>query len=231
MIELERKFPEQLNLLRELFKNRKIPVDDNLARLNEIHEVCEGCWERNLERLDGREVKYLLIAEAPPWTPVGRDISYFYKTFDGRFNSGRPTGWITSIWKIITKNSPMLNSLDDVFNELAKQGFLLVDTLPFAETYTTNDRKSSSYTKLVKSCLSYLLEKLDQVRLSSPFFPALAFEYNSKALISAAKGQIRLDAGPIVPLQTEIIASTGPNGERGSGFPSSSRLQRIWGLK
>jgi hypothetical protein len=55
-------------------------------RLDEIYRVVESAWEGNLKRHKGKPVRYLLIAEAAPWTENSRP-SYFYEALQGAWVS------------------------------------------------------------------------------------------------------------------------------------------------
>lgn len=67
-----------IKLLRSLYENV------NISRLKQIFNICEEKWAFNLNsRLNDRSIKYLLIAEAPPWSNPGQEINYFYSNFDG----------------------------------------------------------------------------------------------------------------------------------------------------
>ncbi len=84
--ELQHRFPEQFNILKDLFGD-----NINTNRLNKIFHACEEAWESNLKNFHNSEVKYLLIGEAPPWRGEGKEISYFYLNFKGK--------WVKRIWK------------------------------------------------------------------------------------------------------------------------------------
>src|SRR2546430_418282 len=63
--ELEQCFPEELSVLRELFGDAA--VQECLPRLNEIHGCTEATWRKSVGWLPDRLVRYILLAEAPPW--------------------------------------------------------------------------------------------------------------------------------------------------------------------
>ena len=67
-MELFDKYGQQYKLLKDLLGSRisQYPTE----RLNEIFTVTERKWKDNLDRFKDRQVRYLFIAEAPPWTPA-----------------------------------------------------------------------------------------------------------------------------------------------------------------
>ncbi len=81
-MDLEKAYSSQLETLRLLFKaNGKDSIADKLNRLDYIFRIAEGKWLENLRRLKGNRVKYLLLAEAPPWTEAG-EVSYLSPTLN-----------------------------------------------------------------------------------------------------------------------------------------------------
>ncbi|MFZ6006477.1 MAG: hypothetical protein ACOYU2_02335 [Nitrospirota bacterium] len=210
--ELQHRFPEQFNILKDLFGD-----NINANRLNEIFQTCEEAWESNLKNFHNSEVKYLLIGEAPPWTEEGKDIRYFYKTFDGN--------WVRRVWYAFPPSQPPKNNIDECLKQLAKEHFLLIDSLPFAMDYTTK-RNNRKYFDLVKSCSDYLLSKLQNPKInwSENVKVALAFKLNGKALIEAFPCGISLPTGQVLNLKNKIAID-------GSNYTSSKKLRKIFGIK
>ncbi len=139
---LGKAYPSQLETLQHLFKaNRKDSIADKLARLDYIFKIAEGEWLENLGRLKGNRVKYLLLAEAPPWTEAG-EVSYFYNTFSGK--------WVATIWHTFFPLERLTPDVDLGLRKLAHQGFVLVDTLPFSMKYSSSRRNSPIYRDLVR---------------------------------------------------------------------------------
>ena len=81
MSPLADRFPAAMDSLAVLFGRDFIA--ERVHRLEEIFAVTEQAWERNLSRLERVPVRYLLIAEAAPWTDAGKRPSYFYETLGG----------------------------------------------------------------------------------------------------------------------------------------------------
>ena len=87
---LERRFPDELQTLYSLFG--KEGTQDKLLRLNKIHDKSEQYWYSQLDAIPKRRVKYLLIAEAPPWSDTD-DIVYVYNP------KSKPRTLLTAITK------------------------------------------------------------------------------------------------------------------------------------
>ena len=97
---------------------------DNLYLEKAFHEINE-MWFRNLECI--KEVKYLMIAEAPLW---GKDKSYIYnpETKNTQFFQKK------DLERVIGLN--VYNKLD-FLNYCNKMGLLIIDISPFA--FNTED--------------------------------------------------------------------------------------------
>jgi hypothetical protein len=219
---LEKEFPKEYEKLVNLFGSNE--VRSKAGRLNEIYAQCEAAWNRNLDRLRNIDVKYLLIAEAPPWSE-GEVTRYFYRTFDQN-DRGRPIQWIRGLWKVFYSCSPP-NDIEESLRMLAKSRFLLIDSLPFSMKYSSYYRNKPLYSELVKSCSGYLIEKLNnkKIRWSKSVKLALAFKLNGKAIINAFPDGIDLPNDQTIKLSPSLIAAGGNN------FPDSQKLKDIWCLE
>jgi len=205
-------FPDGFKSLKRLFGEPSILQKED--RLNEIHQICESAWERNVDRLRNTTIKYLLIGEAPPWTDGGTGVSYFYENLKG--------SWVNRILKVFFDPIPI--SCDTCLNGLAENHFLLVDSLPFAMKYTTNKRMTQEYSKLIDCCSEYLTKKVNDPRLTWDNDPkaALAFHWNGLKLIEAFPNGIKLRNGKIITLTENNIAVDKSN------YTSTSLLKEIW---
>ena len=65
----EHRWRGELAVLEALFGKEKVKRD--LPRVKEIHEYTELKWNEYADQLRDRVVRYLLIGEAPPWSPEG----------------------------------------------------------------------------------------------------------------------------------------------------------------
>lgn len=215
-MELEKAYPSQLETLRFLFEAKaKDLIAGKLTRLNYIFEIAEGKWLENLQRLKGNRVKYLLLAEAPPWTEAG-EVSYFYNTFSGQ--------WVATVWHAFFPLERLTPDIDLGLSKLANQGFLLVDTLPFSMKYPSSKRKSPIYFNLIRECLPFLFGKIanPEIEWASEVRVALAFKLNGLAVIDALPNGLVLPNKQIIKLTANQIASDG------SGYTNSEKLRNMW---
>jgi hypothetical protein len=110
--QLIKRFPHQWDLLQSMYPDHHFTTG-RIQLLDEIFTVAEKTWDQNLQRLSGRKVKYLLIAEAPPWTESGL-VKYFYSTCDG--------AWVNRVWKAFFDiQKPTDVSIPDLHRHLSKQ--------------------------------------------------------------------------------------------------------------
>ncbi len=179
--------------------------------------MCEKKWTENLKWLECVKVKYLLIAEAPPWSTPEDDVNYFYNNFDRT--------------KLCSSCSRCFG-VDDVgdrgLKELAERGFLLVDSLPFAMKYNSDLRREGAYTKLVEGCKSFLLEHINNERIhwDGNVKLAFAFKLNGEAVQKAFSEGIELPNGQCIKLGDELIAAD----KSYRWFPSPEKLKKIFGV-
>lgn len=185
-------------------------------RLDEIYRVVESAWERNLNRLKGKSIQYLLIAEAAPWTESGPP-SYFYEALKG--------AWVSRILStFFGEDRPGTD--EEAWSELADRGFLLVDSLPFALRYTTRFRQGNKYLRLLRVSKDHLYAKLNNPELiwSEDLKLALAFKWNGRRVIEAYDGEIQLLSGRKFLLNKDLIVADESN------YTSPLLLRKIWGL-
>jgi hypothetical protein len=219
---LEDSFPIAYGKLKALFGSIEGSTADCL---NNVYKKCEEAWDRNLARLKGKKVKYVLIGEAAPW-PRNDTVKYFYATFD-KGENGKPITWIRGIWKAFFGDESPSDNVDRSLLGLAEKNFLLVDSLPFAMDYSLIDRNGLPYKTLVKSCLPYFFSKFqdDRISWSNDVRIAFAFKLNGKALIEALPNGITLSSGQHISFDENMIAATG------SGLPTQESLVQKWCLQ
>ena len=158
---LERRFPEEISVLEDLFGHTEVQV--RLPRLNDIFNRAENAWRNYVAQIPNGRVKYLLIAEAPPWSVTGVAPQYVLDP------SSRPRTLMRALRKAFLPPNGQLKSAD-ALAEFARQSFLLVDSIPFAMDYSPK-RGAPNYDKLVGlSARSFLQETLKSSSLvwSSP---------------------------------------------------------------
>lgn len=124
---------------------------DNTYLESAFHEINE-MWSRNLECI--KEVKYLMIAEAPLW---GKDKSYIYnpETKNTSFFYKSDLEYVLNIQ--IADKQDFINCCNEI-------GLLIIDISPFAlntEDTIINYRSisASKYRKLVKIPSHFILNR------------------------------------------------------------------------
>lgn len=218
MMTLRDDFPEGPRLLDALFGIENV----DFARLDEIHAYTEDRWREYFSGIPGGRVRYLLIAEAPPWTKIGRP-RYMLDPLMGPSRSRfLPAVCQAFFGDLVYRNWEARRKL----SELAKRGFLLIDSIPFAMKYLSDQRRGPRYAALVQyTSNTYLQEKLA--------FPGLIWakrirvsfgaKLNALALMASLENKLML-ANRLYPLTTEMIAVDG------SGQPNGTALRRIFAL-
>lgn len=193
----------------------KTYVERRLRRLDGIFGEAEGYWKDNLVRFGGHSVKYLLLAEAPPWREEGEEVSYFYKNFER--GVGSLLCW--AVWNCFY-DEPLdyMNGLQ----RLATSGFMLIDTLPFAMEYTSRIRRKPSYKDLVGACSAFWKNKICAVKnWNEEVKVALAFKLNGRAVISEI-GSVALPTGQEIRVGEQHMAAGKSN------FTEAKRLSQIF---
>ena len=216
---LEECFSTELQVLTGMFGREQIAAD--FPRLNEIHQCTEKMWRDYVKRLPGRSVRYLLIAEAPPWSPPGRRPEYVLD----------PASRSRTLMRALRRAflSPALSmglDGDQALGEFAEQGLLVVDSIPFAMNYL-NSRSKPQYGTLVGLTVhSYLRKKLLSSSLS--FSPkmriAFSVKKNAVAIIKALGPQLVLEKAKFVLIPEQI-------GVNEAGYPDADKLRCIYGLE
>lgn len=188
----------------------------SMDRLIYIYNVCEERWQHNLiDRVKITPIKYLLIAEAPPWSNNG-EVNYFYNNFNGR--------WCESIYRAFYP-SQKVPETETALHNLAGFGYLLVDSLPLALKYARL-RNSKFYNESIKIFKEWWIGKLFNAHLNwaKQVKVALAFRVNGRKIIEALNGNLKLPNGQTVHLTEENIASDEAN------YTNTEKLRRIFDL-
>jgi len=209
-------FSNQIEILKALFRLRGGElITESLKRMEQIFQTTERKWRCNLNRL--KKVKYLLIAEAPPWSEDG-EIRYFYNTFQPPLAN--------RIWHAFFPSKILPQNIDIALTALGEQGFLLIDTLPFSMKYSSQFRKKPLYKKLIKECLPFFMKKINDpmIRWAQEVRLAFAFKLNGEAIIEALPGGLPFPNKRLVRLTVDLISA-----DR-SGYPGHYKIRKIWGL-
>lgn len=216
---LQEAFPEELSILKKLFTSSEI--DACIDRLNEIHEYTEKKWVDYVKRIPNGRVNYLLIAEAPPWKEIGKKIEYVLDPTSSSRMLMTPLREAFDIPKSMRKDT------DSTLSVLARKGVIVIDSIPFAMSYSKMRSRVAYGTLINESVKPYLKSKLDDPRIS--WHPnirvALAFKGNGQKVISALGGRLQLGETS-VSLNSQSIVGF----RRGFSNLSAKRLIDIFGL-
>ena len=172
-------------------------------------------WQEYADQLDLRPVRYLLIAEAPPWSSQGTpqyllDPESRVRTLMGALRTAFP--------------GAHAGSSRDSLKTLAAKGFLLLDSSPFAMNYSSK-RSSKKYDGLIGlTTTTYLQAKINSSDLTWSPDIRIAFSVKRNAL-SILKAIAQLSIGDRKrALSNKMIAVNG------AGYPDAKRLREIYGL-
>jgi hypothetical protein len=212
---LEEDYPQGVKLLAQLIGPKKVRVC--LPRLNEIHASTEALWRRYAEMIPGGVVKYLLIAEAPPWSVSGPPK---YVLDPG----SRPRSIMRALRGAFSLSTVELASPGASLAGLASRGLLVVDSLPFAADYGAL-RSKATYGQLVAETLvTYMRRKLAASGLTWSPYVRLAFSLKRNATaIMAATSDLALGARRIVLSEQDIAVNA-------AGYPDVGKLRKCFAL-
>jgi hypothetical protein len=209
-------FPEELALLSRLFTPEA--VDERLRRLNHVFRYTERKWLEYVQRIPERLVRYLLIAEAPPQSDNDPPPYFLDPAADPR-----------TLMKAVATAFFGAGSWSDgqILHKLAEQGFLMVDSVPFAVNYSLNNRRSRpAYCQLIaKTARSYMLPRLNTAGLfwAEDLRIAFSVRRNALCILSSLQDVLRLGDRNF-ELSENMIATNA------SHYPGAEELRRIFGL-
>jgi hypothetical protein len=204
-------YSAELAALERLFGKEK--VARNLARLKFIHEHTEALWRNYASQIPDGCVKYLLIAEAPPWSEEGRPKFALDPV---------PSNFLTAVCKTFGYQD---RHPTDALPKLAERGFLLLDSIPFPMTYG-GLREKPRYHELVRlSAASYMRHKIESsgLSLARDLRVAFSLKLHARSILKALDKELHA-GGRIYPLTEDMIAVTG------AGYPCSTRMRGAFGL-
>jgi len=141
--------------------NKFITQEHIVDRVKKIYQKSESCWHQVIEDLflgSEQKIKYILIAEAPPWHPTGI-VSYFYNP-DTPKKSAQLLSTIYGAFSGMTVKES--NTIDNwrKIEELCQVGFLLIDMMPIGLSYSKIGRPKKLYSGLVNMGMDYFIDKL-----------------------------------------------------------------------
>lgn len=207
-------YARELAALTILFGEERVARD--LQRVKEIYEYTEAKWREYVALLRGRRVRYLLIAEAPPWSPDG--LPQYLLDPDSR-----PRTLMRALRGALPGCQTLSSS--DCLQAFARQGFLLLDSIPFAMEYSSSHRSSGRYDDLVRLTLtSFLQRKIAASGLTWSPDLRIAFSLRLNAL-AIMRAITYLSIGSRAhPLSANMIAVSSSN------YPDAARLRQAYSL-
>src|SRR6266704_298014 len=126
---LQIRFAGELEILSRLFGT--VQVTSRLPRLNTVSDYAERKWSEYVKAIPGGEVKYLLIAEAPPGTDDDPPLFFLDPECRPRTLMQAVSG------AFFSQSGYQLLGCRRTLAALAQRGFLMVDSIPFAMKYSS----------------------------------------------------------------------------------------------
>jgi hypothetical protein len=211
---LEKQFPQELELLSGVFGDEDVWA--HLKWMNTVSAFTETKWAEYVEAILRKTINYLLIAEAPPGTADNPPL-YFLDP------ACRPR----TLMKAVSSAFFDTGSVDGkkTLAKLADQGFLMVDSIPFAMDYTAR-RARPSYAKLVAMTAdTYMRAKLASSQLSWSDKLKIAFSVplNARCVMTGLQNTLQLGHRRF-PLTQEMIATNASN------YPDGNLLRELFSL-
>lgn len=210
-------FVSSIEILTELYSPHEI--EQSIERLNYIHNYTEDIWVDYVKNIPNNTVKYLLIAEAPPWKEKGRP-EYVLDPLSN------PRSLISAISRAFYGDLVYKKvGVKETLATLASDGFLVIDSIPFSMDYSNpNKRSRAAYKKLVRNSIEeYMLPKLESNGLSFHQDLRIAFSLkrNGIEIIDSLEGSLNIkDAN--YPISESNIAVNG------AGYPDYKKMDNIF---
>ncbi len=209
----EDKYRAEIQLLDDLYGAEV--VARSLPRVKEIYEYTEAAWHEYVCSIGKTPIQYLLIAEAPPWSETGTP-QYVLDP------ASKPRTFMAAIRGAFLGARSV--SPTECLKVLAAEGFLVLDSTPFAMNYSPK-RSSKKYDRLIHSTASsYLQPKIHASNLewSPNVRVAFAVARNARSILKSI-GHLDL-GGRRLALSESMIAVNG------AGYPDAKKLRQIYGL-
>lgn len=212
-------FTEELILLKRLFGEKLI--NERLGRLKTIYETSEKFWEKQLKNIPEDGIRYLFIAEAPPWSSEG-EVTYVYNP------KSKPRTLLKALYKAFF-NEPLYNIIgsEETLKRLTSCELMIFDSLPFAMDYKSK-RGSNIYNDIIgKSIHSYLLPKFNRNDLNWSDYIQVGFGFkrNALAVINKFNGKLLINklSRPI-KISNEMITAND------AGYPDAEKIRKVFNL-
>jgi len=162
-------------------------------RLRDIYETTETWWEKYVDLIPGRTVRYLMITEAPPWNTEYDSLQRVSSPVYALNPERGVSPLLRQCYRTFYPETPC-DDAQVALQRIATKGFLLLEGLPFALSYSQK-RGNKPYTPLQRHMLdSYVHLKLRQANLAWATNLSVIFGYQNHALafIRAADGILHL---------------------------------------
>jgi hypothetical protein len=209
---LQNDYKAEYEVLRELFGAPC--VDERIDRLNTIHDYTESLWRNYIEKIPDKKVKYLLIAESPPWSQDG--IPQYFLDPNSRSRS------LMNAFRRAFFPNDYNGNLELIIDRLAKSRLLLIDSIPFSMNYS-GLRSKNKYKELVGlTVYSYMLKKLSNYGLKYMKDMRIVFGYQINAInvINALGGILKIKNYEF-EINKEMICTNAAN------YPDANFIRKI----
>lgn len=217
---LQTKYRKETAVLKNLFGADTL-TPAVWRRLNRIHNATEGFWRNQIKLKSDVDVKYLLIAEAPPWSEKGI-VQYVYN----------PKSDSRTFLKAVLDAFGIEDANDkkgriQLLEDLRQKGFLLCDSLPFAMNYSEkNKRNRKGYRELVSmTACSYLQAKINEsgIKWHKDLRIAFGVRLNARPLIGHLNGELTVGSRKYT-INEDMVAVSKAN------YPHAGQLKTVFKL-
>lgn len=217
---LDKIYPKEYEIINRLFNPEYIKY--NMERINTIYRKTEKLWSEYLNNIPNRKVKYLLIAEAPPWNESG-EVLYVLNP------KSNPRSLLSPICKAFFNDNIYKEiGIKTALQKLANTGFLIIDSIPYALEYK-GKRNRKNYKELVKSsCSSYLIKKINGSKINWDKDLKIAFSLLKTARHIIDKFQ---DGIYIKSLNKSINIDTDNVAVTNAYYPDYNKLKILFNLR
>ncbi len=210
---LEQSYKKEYEVLKGLFKAGY--VDERIERLNFIHEYTESIWDEYIKLIPNKIIRYLLIAESPPWSDEKTPQYFLDPTSRSRLLMNAFKGaFYCKLPNITPKN---------VISCFAEKGLLLIDSIPFSMCYKSV-RRRPKYEELVNlSVKSYMLKKLieSNFRFNKDMKIVFGYRVNAINVIKSLNGVLTLNENKFILNENMICANDRSN------YPDAGKIKEI----
>ena len=210
---LEQSYKKEYEVLKGLFKAGY--VEDRIERLNFIHEYTESIWDEYIKLIPNKTIRYLLIAESPPWSEDNNPQYFLDPTSRSRL--------LMNAFKGAFDYKSQYYKPENVIKHFAKKGLLLIDSIPFSMCYKSV-RRRPKYEELVNlSVKSYMLNKLvgSKLRFNKDMKIVFGYKVNAINVIKSLNGVLDLNGNKFILNEKMICANYKSN------YPDAGKIKEI----